>query len=58
MKTLSCGICGTSEDEKRLSKCPICFKPFCEDCGSMMSGRKFCSKYCAEYFFHAEEDEL
>jgi len=39
-------------------KCSICFRMFCEDCAAVMSGRKFCSKFCAEYFFHGGEEDL
>jgi hypothetical protein len=52
-----CELCGTSEEERRTQKCPICFKPFCEECGLAMSGRIFCSRFCAEYFFFGGEDD-
>jgi hypothetical protein len=57
-EALACDMCGTSEEERRTHKCPICFKKFCEDCGVAMSGRTFCSRFCGEYFFFGGEDDI
>ena len=54
---IKCNVCDKSETEITLHKCPICFKRFCEDHGHQMSGRVFCSKGCAEYFFFSEPDD-
>jgi hypothetical protein len=55
---LGCGICGSSEEDRKFHKCPVCFKHFCDDCSVSMSGRGFCSRFCAEYFFFGGEDDL
>jgi hypothetical protein len=53
-----CSVCGAASGRRPLMKCPICFKPFCEACAFALSGRIFCTRYCAEYFFHeGDEDE-
>jgi len=51
-----CWQCEKSFEEERLTQCPTCHKYFCEDHRHSMSGRPFCSKGCAEYFFFSEED--
>lgn len=55
--TTSCFVCNKTDDETRLSKCPICFKYFCEEHACHRSGLRFCSKGCAEYFFFSEPDD-
>ena len=52
-----CDLCGTSDEERRTWKCPICFKRFCRECGVLVSGREFCSRYCGEYFFFGGDEE-
>jgi len=54
---MECVHCKKSETEVTLYKCEICFRHYCDDHGYLMSGRKFCSQYCAEYFFHSDPDE-
>lgn len=56
-KARECYQCHKSDNETKLRKCVICHKKFCENCGHKMSGRIFCSRYCAEYFFHSREEE-
>ncbi len=51
-----CTVCGVSARRKALKKCPICFREFCETCGVSRSGRRFCGAFCADYFFHEDED--
>jgi len=53
----SCVVCQKSEEEKSLQKCPICFTWVCLDCGKREYGRTFCSKRCADAFFHGDDDE-
>jgi hypothetical protein len=53
---LECVHCGKNDTETSLQKCPICFKWYCEEHSYSMSGRSFCSQFCAEYFFFGEED--
>jgi len=52
-----CKVCKKTEDETALNKCPICFALYCDEHGYSMSGREFCSKHCANYFFFASEDD-
>jgi hypothetical protein len=54
---MECCSCKATDDEKRLHKCPICFKYVCEDCALNRGGRLFCSKYCADFFFFGEGDD-
>ena len=53
----ACLVCHKTEEEVRLSKCPICFKFYCNDHRFLMSGREFCGKFCAEYFFFSSEED-
>ena len=53
----ACKVCQKTADEVALNKCPICFKYYCDDDRFLLSGREFCGKFCAEYFFFSEEDE-
>ena len=52
-----CWKCEKDVDAARLTKCPVCFKHFCEEHCHNMAGRIFCSPGCADYFFFAEADE-
>ena len=54
---MKCKECEKTPDEGRLRKCPICFQHFCDEHAIVMSGRPFCSKGCADYFFFAEPDD-
>lgn len=56
-KAVSCLGCGKSEEEATLSRCPICYKPFCDEHAYPYSGRNFCGVRCAEYFFFGGSDE-
>ena len=51
-----CLTCHKSETETQLHKCPICFKYVCSEDAFNYSGRVFCGKHCADYFFFADED--
>ena len=55
---LGCEICGTTEEDLRTHKCSVCYKQYCEQCAVSMSGRPFCSRFCAEYFFFGGEDDV
>jgi len=35
-------------------KCSICGHLACQKCATFAYGRYFCSKRCADYFFHDE----
>ena len=51
-----CRTCERSEDDVRLSKCPVCHKGFCDEHSYSMSGRRFCSRGCALHFFFDEDE--
>lgn len=53
----TCATCQKSDVEATLSKCPICFKWVCQDCGKREYGRVFCSRLCANQFFFGDDDE-
>ena len=55
--TVQCVKCAVSEEERRMYKCPICFKKICENCSFFFAGRHFCTKGCADYFFFGSGDE-
>jgi len=57
METMQCTECGKTLDEATLSKCPICFKYFCTEHAYVTSGRRFCSRGCADYFFFGDPDD-
>jgi hypothetical protein len=40
-----------------LRQCKICHKYYCDDHAVQRSGVSFCSKGCAEYFFHVGPDD-
>ncbi len=54
---MDCTICQKTEVEIRMHKCPICFKPVCEDCGYREYGRTFCSPSCASQFFFGDDED-
>ena len=54
---MQCIECNRTEDETTLHKCAICFKSFCEEHSYQVTGRMFCSRHCAEYFFFGDADE-
>jgi hypothetical protein len=54
---MECHECKRPETDTRLSKCPICFRYYCDEHSYTMSGRSFCSQFCAEYFFFADPDD-
>jgi hypothetical protein len=54
---VECYVCKKNEDETVLQKCRICFKYYCHDHEYLWSGRSFCSRPCAEYFFFSDPDD-
>ena len=52
-----CVTCKKTADETTLRKCPVCHKYYCDDHVFLYSGRSFCSKHCADYFFFADPDD-
>jgi hypothetical protein len=54
---MNCTVCGKTDEEVTLLKCPICFKLVCHDCGRREYGRVFCSKRCADGFFFGDDDD-
>jgi hypothetical protein len=57
MEIIKCRECEKTIDDTPLTKCPTCFKYFCEEHAFLMSGREFCSRGCADYFFFADPDD-
>ena len=55
-EAIACLTCKKTEAETQLHRCPICFKYVCGDDAFNYSGRIFCGKHCADYFFFADED--
>jgi hypothetical protein len=53
----ACTICHKTEGEVSLQKCPICFKHVCSEHAFHYSGRVFCGKHCADYFFFADPED-
>ena len=56
-RAMECVNCKIDDAERRLSKCPICFKWVCEECAVRSYGRQFCAKKCADAFFFGDDDE-
>jgi hypothetical protein len=57
VRVLECVGCQTSDQDDRLSKCPICFKWVCERCALRSMGRLFCSRKCADQFFFGDDED-
>jgi hypothetical protein len=60
--SMECVVCKIGDQElrdqeRRLLKCPICFKNVCESCSHRNMGRDFCSKRCADQFFFGDDDD-
>ena len=53
----SCKVCGISEDEASLNKCPICHEMICDEDKYVRSGRIFCTEYCGAMFFHGDDED-
>jgi hypothetical protein len=56
-KTMECVQCQATDLDRRLEKCPMCFKLICETCAVRLYGRTFCTKTCADTFFFGDDDE-
>jgi hypothetical protein len=54
---MECVGCQVNDQDERLSKCPICFKWVCENCGFRSMGRVFCSKKCSAQFFFGDDED-
>ncbi len=54
---VSCQVCGVSGAEVRLAQCPVCHKRSCAEHDYRRSGKSFCSKACAEYYFYGDEED-
>ena len=57
---MECVFCEKTFSRYDLTRCPICHKQTCEPCGMAKGGKKFCSQFCAEYFFYGDggDDEI
>ena len=54
---MECVVCQVSDQDSRLSKCPICFKWVCDNCANRRFGRIFCTQKCADQFFFGDDEE-
>jgi hypothetical protein len=54
---MECRECQRTEEEVRLTKCAVCHRGFCDEHAYTMSGRTFCSRGCAEYFFFSTDED-
>lgn len=54
---LACRVCHRHPPDVRLEICPVCHARTCLEHSFRRSGKKFCSKECAIWFFHGEEEE-
>ena len=54
---MECVVCQATDQDRRLEKCPICFKLICENCALRLYGRTFCGRRCADQFFFGDDDE-
>jgi hypothetical protein len=54
---MECYDCNRTAEDTSLFKCPICFRYFCLDHAYVMSGQRFCTQLCAQYFFFSDEQE-
>ena len=54
---VECVTCKKTENETTLRKCAVCHKYYCDEHAFLYSGRSFCSKHCADYFFFADPDD-
>ena len=52
-----CHACELTIDDATLHKCPVCFKYACAEHQHVLSGRIFCTKSCADYFFFSDPDD-
>jgi hypothetical protein len=52
-----CCHCNDPGKDEPLRRCAVCHKYFCEQHTHNHSGRPFCSRGCAQYFFFAEPDD-
>jgi hypothetical protein len=51
-----CWRCESTDEERTIRKCVICYKYYCNECQADRNGRTFCSKQCADFFFFGDED--
>ena len=56
-RPMECVVCQVSDQDSRLSKCPICFKWVCDNCANRRFGRIFCTQKCADQFFFGDDEE-
>jgi hypothetical protein len=53
----ACSVCSASGERIVLAKCQACHKLVCQTCLVARGGRSFCTRRCADYFFHDDEDD-
>ncbi len=52
-----CDSCGKEQPAWAVTKCPMCGKYTCTQCGRRLHGRQFCSLRCADFFFRGNGDD-
>ena len=57
MLATACITCQKTDEQAELTKCPICFKHVCSEHAFHYSGRIFCGKHCADYYFFADPED-
>jgi len=53
---MKCEVCSAKVEEEELHRCPICNKLFCNECAVDKGGKKFCSRFCAEFSFYGSSE--
>jgi hypothetical protein len=52
-----CQVCERDDRELRLVTCPICHARVCLEHSHSLSGKRFCSKACAQLFFFGDTED-
>jgi len=52
-----CFDCEKTDADVELSRCPSCYRYFCDTHSHMQSGRRFCSRPCASFYLYSDEDD-
>lgn len=58
--TSRCHACereGREDRATRLIVCPVCHRKVCSEHAFSLSGKKFCTRGCAELFYFGDPDE-
>ncbi len=58
LKLIRCCVCARTPEDVRLAICPTCAKRVCAEHAFRRSGKFFCTKQCAEWFFYGDPEDL